>query len=37
VQSGIDVQTACLVGIVESLTDDPDLLAALKEMVAAVF
>jgi len=37
VHSGIDVQTACQVGIVESLTDDPDLLAALREMVAAVF
>ncbi len=37
VRSGIDVRTACRVGIVESLTDDPDLLEALGEMVAAVF
>lgn len=35
--SGIEVRTACMVGIVESLTDDPDLLEALREMVSAVF
>jgi len=35
--SGIDIRTSCRVGIVESLTDDPDLLAALEEMVEAVF
>lgn len=35
--SGIDIQKACKVGIVESLSDDPDLLAALEEMVEAVF
>jgi nitric oxide reductase NorQ protein len=35
--SGIDIKTACKVGIVESLTDDPDLLAALDEMVEALF
>jgi len=36
-RSGIDIKTACKVGIVESLTDDPDLLAALDEMVEALF
>lgn len=35
--SGIDIKTACKVGIVQSLTDDPDLLAALDEMVEAIF
>lgn len=35
--SGIDIRAACKVGIVESLTDDPDLLGALNEMVDAVF
>ncbi len=35
--SGIATRTACLVGIVESLTDDPDLLGSLVEMVDAVF
>jgi nitric oxide reductase NorQ protein len=37
VKSGIDIRPACKVGIVESLTDDPDLLAALEEMVEAIF
>lgn len=37
VRSGIDIRMACTVGVIESLTDDPDLLAALNEMVAAVF
>jgi len=36
-RSGIDIKRSCTVGIVESLTDDPDLLAALAEMVDAVF
>lgn len=37
VRSGIATRTACLVGIVESLTDDQDLLDSLVEMVDAVF
>lgn len=37
IRSGIAIPTACRVGIVESLTDDPDLLASLREMVEAVF
>ncbi len=37
IRSGIAIRTACLVGIVESLTDDPDLLGSLVEMVDAVF
>jgi nitric oxide reductase NorQ protein len=37
IRTGIAIRTACLVGIVESLTDDPDLLGSLVEMVDAVF
>lgn len=37
IRSGIGVRVACMVGIVESLTDDPDLLGSLVEMVDAVF
>ena len=37
IKSGITTRTACMVGVVESLTDDPDLLGSLVEMVDAVF
>ena len=37
IRSGIGIRIACMVGIVESLTDDPDLLGSLVEMVDAVF
>ncbi|WP_217909563.1 CbbQ/NirQ/NorQ/GpvN family protein [Desulfosediminicola flagellatus] len=35
--SGIDITMACRAGILESLTDDEDMLAAMGEMVASVF
>ena len=35
--TGIDTITACRAGIVESLTDDPELLAALDEMILSIF
>ncbi len=34
---GIDIRTACLSAIVEPLTDDPELLAALEDMVDSIF
>jgi nitric oxide reductase NorQ protein len=37
INSGIGARIACMVGVVESLTDDPDLLGSLVEMVDAVF
>lgn len=36
-QDGIDIHTACRVAIVEPLSDDPELLAALQEMVSSIF
>ena len=36
-KSGISTVLACKAGIVESLTDDPELLAALEEMVLSIF
>ncbi len=33
----IDIHTACRTGIVEPLTDNPELLAALQEMVSSIF
>jgi nitric oxide reductase NorQ protein len=36
-RSGIPVFDACVSGIVESLSDDPELIAAMKDMVSAVF
>ncbi len=35
--SGIDIQTACRVAVVEPLTDDPELLAAVDDMVSSIF
>lgn len=37
IRSGIDTVSACRVGMIESLTDDPELLAALDEMILSVF
>lgn len=37
IQSGIDTVSACRVGMIESLTDDPELLMALDEMVLSIF
>jgi len=34
---GIDVNTACRAAITESLTDDPELLAAIDEMASSLF
>ena len=36
-ETGVDRITACRAGITESLTDDPELLTALDEMVLSVF
>ncbi len=35
--SGIDTVTACRAGMLESLTDDPELLAAMDEMLFSLF
>ncbi len=35
--SGIPINEACLAGIVHSLTDDADMLAAMSEMVESIF
>lgn len=35
--SGIDEKSACRSGIIESITDDPDLLESLDDMARAVF
>ena len=35
--AGIDAVSACRAGIIESLTDDPELLDALDEMVLSIF
>lgn len=34
---GIDIHTACRAAIIEPLSDDPELLAALQEMVSSIF
>lgn len=36
-KSGIDIKIACRAGVIESLTDDEDMLAAMQEMVASIF
>lgn len=36
-QSGIDIHTACRAALIEPLSDDPELLGALQEMVSSVF
>jgi nitric oxide reductase NorQ protein len=35
--AGIDTITACRAGMIESLTDDPELLAAMDEMIFSLF
>src|SRR5690606_32571603 len=37
IAGGIDVRTACNVAIVEPLSDDPTLLAVMRELVHAMF
>lgn len=37
IASGVEVPTACRVAITEPLTDDPELIAALDEMVSSLF
>ncbi len=37
VQDGIDIHTACRTALVEPLSDDPELLAAIEEMVSSIF
>lgn len=37
IQSGIDTVSACRVGMIESLTDDPELLVAMDEMILSIF
>lgn len=34
---GIDIHTACRAALIEPLSDDPELLAALQEMVSSIF
>lgn len=34
---GIDIKTACRAAVIEPLTDDPELLAALDDMVNSIF
>ncbi len=36
-RTGIDTVTACQSGIAESLSDDPELLAAMNEMILSIF
>ncbi|MEE4164477.1 MAG: CbbQ/NirQ/NorQ/GpvN family protein [Desulfocapsaceae bacterium] len=36
-RSGIAIENACRAGIIESLTDDPQLIAAIKDMTEALF
>ena len=37
VRDGIDIHTACRAALIEPLSDDPELLAALQEMVSSIF
>jgi len=37
IKSGVDAKNACRVGMVLSLTDDPELLAAMDDMIGAIF
>jgi len=37
IRSGIDTVRACRAGMIESLTDDPELLAAMDEMIFSIF
>ncbi len=37
VQDGIDIHAACRAALLEPLSDDPEMLAALQEMVSSIF
>ncbi len=37
VNSGIDTISACRAGMLQCLTDDPELLAAMDEMIFSLF
>lgn len=37
VEGGIDIHTACRAALIEPLSDDPEMLAALQEMVSSIF
>lgn len=37
INSGVSVHTACRVAITETLTDDPELIGALDEMISSLF
>ena len=37
IHSGIDTVSACRVGMIESLTDDSELLGAMEEMILSIF
>jgi nitric oxide reductase NorQ protein len=37
IQAGIDTVSACRSGMIESLTDDPELLAAMDDMIFSLF
>ncbi|MDP3481243.1 MAG: CbbQ/NirQ/NorQ/GpvN family protein [Desulfoprunum sp.] len=36
-RQGIDVTSACRSGVIQSLSDDPELLAAMEEMIQSIF
>jgi nitric oxide reductase NorQ protein len=36
-RQGVDVHSACRSGVIESLTDDPELLGAMEEMIQSIF
>jgi nitric oxide reductase NorQ protein len=36
-RQGLDVESACRHGVIESLTDDPELLGAMEEMIQSIF
>jgi nitric oxide reductase NorQ protein len=37
ISQGIDIRIACRAAVTESLTDDPELLAAIDEMAGSLF
>lgn len=37
IRDGVDIQTACRVAVVEPLSDDPEMLAAVEDMVGSIF
>lgn len=36
-RQGLDIHSACRYGVIESLTDDPELLGAMEEMIQSIF